>query len=380
MNLNRKPLRSALAMLALAVCTAGTAFGQTGAVPPFVLLKPVVPNLPQTGSFYISGKALSGYVGVGRKTPLAISELLGLHGESTSYNGMNIEGPAGSKSYYGYAFGGSINAYTEFDDNLGVWSSIVGGHYLSWNGSYMGVGTKSPNATLDVRNGIFAVTNAAAQRKVEALVTNDGAGQFILDGPNGSWNIYTGTSSSSANYGYLGVCDATGTTQAFMYLDSLGKGNVVADVKNFRVPNPHNEAEDIYYASLEGPEAAAYIRGTGHLVNGKAHVTLPGHFTDVTVSQGMTVQITAKSPDSKGIGYWHGSNTGFDVFELNAGNGSYDFDWEVKCVREGHEDYKPVRAWTDALPLGADRQQMWTARQTSIANQRALATEKPHRP
>ena len=29
--------------------------------------------------------------------------------------------------------------------------------------------------------------------------------------------------------------------------------------------------------------------------------------------------------------------------ELFAGNGNYSFDWEVKCVRKGYEDYEVIR-------------------------------------
>jgi hypothetical protein len=32
-----------------------------------------------------------------------------------------------------------------------------------------------------------------------------------------------------------------------------------------------------------------------------------------------------------------------EVKELHRGTGNYEFDWEVKCVRKGHEDYRVTR-------------------------------------
>lgn len=352
-----------------------------GVAQPYVKLLPNVPVTAQAGNVYVSGSMLSSYVGVGRTTRLAVTELLGIKGLSSGFNGMNIEGPGGSKVYYGYATAGAIDAYTEWDDALGTLSLVAKGQYLTWTGSNLGVGTKSPNAQLDVRNGLFAVTDSGGSRKVEAFVGNDsGAGHVETMGPAGHTTNFFGTSGASDNYGYVGVCDNTGTTQALMYLDNLGKGHVVADVKNFRVPNPRNEAEDIYYASLEGPEAGAYVRGTGRLVNGKAHITLPEHFQDVTVSEGETVQVTPNSELSEGLAVKNKSNKGFDVVELRGAKGNYEFDWEVKCVRAGHEDYKVVRPWVNALPGGADQKKMWAARMESIALQKARTAQRVSRP
>jgi hypothetical protein len=35
------------------------------------------------------------------------------------------------------------------------------------------------------------------------------------------------------------------------------------------------------------------------------------------------------------------------------GSGSYEFDWEVKCVRKGYENFAPVRNKTDELKIDA---------------------------
>jgi hypothetical protein len=147
-------------------------------------------------------------------------------------------------------------------------------------------------------------------------------------------------------------------------------------VKNFVVPNPRNPQQDIVYACVEGPEAAAYVRGVGHLVNGKAHVALPDHFTSVTINEGVTIQITPKSPTSEGLAYFNDTNSGFDVAELHSGKGNYDFAWEAKAVRRKHEDYRPVRQWDETLPESKDKAKEWNARLESIQAREAAYTAR----
>ena len=316
--------------------------------------------------------ASQGFVGVGRSTRLTSGELFGIQGNNATFNGMYIAGPASSKPFYGYS-SGSSTAWTEFDGNS--LNFMIGGTQKVSIGSTgnVGIGTTNLAAKLNVRGGDIILLNSAGSSRVWLEDDNGaGAGQIETIGPASHTTNFFGTSAASPNYGYLGVCDQTGGTVAWIYVDNLGHGNIVGDVKNFREPNPRNPEEDIYYASVEGPEAAAYLRGTGRMMSGRAHVDLPQHFSDITVTDGMTVMLTPKSPDSKGLGYWHGSNAGFDVFELNHGTGDYDFDWEIKCVRAGYQDYEVIRSWQEGLPGGADRQVMWNRRLESIRLRRAL--------
>ena len=51
---------------------------------------------------------------------------------------------------------------------------------------------------------------------------------------------------------------------------TVGQGEIHADIKSFRVPSPSQPGSHIWYACPEGPEAAAYLRGTGSLVDGSA--------------------------------------------------------------------------------------------------------------
>ena len=141
-----------------------------------------------------------------------------------------------------------------------------------------------------------------------------------------------------------------------MVVDGDGTGWVVADVKSFRVAHPDKPDTDIVYAAIEGPEAAAYVRGTAHLSNGEAIIDLPEHFTSIASPEGLTVQVTPNSATSLGLAVEEKSIERIIVRELSNGKGDYDFDWEAKCIRKGYEDYQPIRPHKD-LELGhVDRQ------------------------
>ncbi|MBS1724417.1 MAG: hypothetical protein JSS66_15855 [Armatimonadetes bacterium] len=255
-----------------------------------------------------------------------------------------------------------LNAFNTFATS----QEVVGALYITGS-SYPGL--------------VLGKTTSSGDQFAHLSVDGQGEGYFYLLGANHNMNVWLDSIANYPNNGYMGVFDSSGTAQARMYVSAAGQGVVSADVKNFVVPNPKNASEDIVYACVEGPEAAAYVRGVGHLVNGKAHIDLPDHFASVTVSGGMTVQITPKSAASEGLSYSNDTNTGFDVAELHSGKGNYDFAWEVKAVRRMHEDYVPVRPWDEALPGSTDRKAAWSGRIQSI-NQRenAYAAQRLRRP
>jgi hypothetical protein len=83
------------------------------------------------------------------------------------------------------------------------------------------------------------------------------------------------------------------------------------------------------------------------LINGRAVITLPEHFTAVAVEATMTVQLTPRSADSLGLASVEKSLTGIVVRELFNGTGTYEFDYIVMAVRRGHENYEPIRPASD---------------------------------
>lgn len=185
---------------------------------------------------------------------------------------------------------------------------------------------------------------------------NESWTEFVKSGQTGSARIEAGQ-----DEGHL-ILFSKNAAQVSLLADFNGVGRVTADVKNFVQPDPDNENRDIVYACVEGPEAAAYVRGTGKLVNGSAHVQLPRHFQNVSVADGMTVQVTPRSADSEGLAVVSQSNSGFEVRELRKGHGTYEFHWEVKAVRRGFTDYKVYQPWDESLAPNLDRASALKAR------------------
>jgi len=198
------------------------------------------------------------------------------------------------------------------------------------------------STALNSGKGALRINNGAGNlRWYSAATTN--YGYSVAYGINGNWNSYVGTSASNSNNGYISVHDAAGSQQAGMYVNAAGQGVIFADIKNFRIDNPLDEESEIWYASLEGPEAGAYDRGTATLVNGEAFITYSDHFRVVANSSTMTVSITPLEWDTYGLAVIEKNADGFRVKELKGGKGNFSFDWEVKCTLAGKEDYEVVR-------------------------------------
>lgn len=253
------------------------------------------------------------------------------------------------------------------------------------NGS-RNIGLGVPNTT-DVDYGFIAVYDDNNQSRIQMLPDSifQGAGVIRTFGENGSFNTVVGAY-EHRNLGYFGAvnhldqhraklyCSTLGGAgyvtadiiqtfsnkavmwedgnggrfdivgaNAKIYVDGSGQGTIEADVKNFSMPHPVLEDKKIVYACIEGPEAAAYARGTAQLQNGKAIIQLPDHFTMVAAEEGMTVILTPLSADSKGLAVTSKKLDGITVQEMFSGTGDYEFDWEVKSIRKGFEDYKVIR-------------------------------------
>lgn len=111
--------------------------------------------------------------------------------------------------------------------------------------------------------------------------------------------------------------------------------------------HPTQPDKEIWYASLEGPEAGAYVRGTASLINGEAFVPFPDHFTEVCGQEKITIQLTPRHWDTYGLAVVEIKSNGFVVKELKGETGSFEFDWEAKGIRKGFENYKAVISKSD---------------------------------
>lgn len=163
--------------------------------------------------------------------------------------------------------------------------------------------------------GLSLLVGGAANSQVLLTASAGGGGMLYLGEDNGSTKI-------SLN-GKTGVISGTS--------------------KQFRITHPNDETKEIVYTSLEGPEAAAYFRGTISLKNGRALIKYPEHFELVTNLKTVTIILTPLSLNSSGLAVEEKGSEGIKIGELHNGTGNYDVDFEVKGVRLGYEDYQVIQ-------------------------------------
>ncbi len=224
---------------------------------------------------------------------------------------------------------GNQDEFLRWHGANGIQNGVIGGNGAGFN------------------NGMLRLYNSAGQTDAELysnLNGNDEYGVFTLYGANGSLNHAMSVfSSNGRSRGAQTWRDDQGATQVSVYINTSNQGVVEADIKNFVMDHPLDADREIVYACIEGPEAAAYERGTAELVNGQAVVKFSEHFSLLANPTTMTVILTPRSANSQGLAALEYSSEGFVVKELRNGTASYSFDWEVKAVRKGFEDYQVVR-------------------------------------
>jgi hypothetical protein len=177
-----------------------------------------------------------------------------------------------------------------------------------------------------------------------------GAGFVGTAGLNGNRNVSLTSPFGNPDHGYVSVHDASDITKAGMYVNSAGQGQIFADIKNFKMDHPSESGSSIWYASLEGPEAAAYERGTATLKDGEIFIKYSEHYNMVATTATATVLLTPHSADTYGLAVIEKRPDGFKVKELKNGNGNFSFDWEVKAVRKGFENYQVIRQESSFMP------------------------------
>lgn len=281
----------------------------------------------------------------------------GVYGESRSSSGVGVQGTA-TKSYgvEGRTLGTNASnsaGVRALSQSLSVPSlhawNLVGGLAVRFDGDIKGF-------------------NSQGEEMLKTSFSTSGSG-FRIQGEDTS-DFVAMTAVSNRQQLFL---ERNSNLLAQLLIGDDGVGRVIAQVKNFVQPDPDDPKRDIVYACVEGPEAAAYVRGTARLSGGAAHVTLPRHFQNVSVNEGLTVQLTPLSGDSEGLAIVKKSNTGFDVRELRRGRGTYEFDWEVKAVRRGLTGYKVYRPWDETLSADTDRNAAMAGRLEHARSQYGIA-------
>jgi hypothetical protein len=141
--------------------------------------------------------------------------------------------------------------------------------------------------------------------------------------------------------GGLILANAEGTPTIFL---NGATGTIEkAGFNGFLIPDPRDSTREIFYASLEGPEAGIYARGTGRLTNGRAEIVLPAHFAALARAEDITVQLTPGSADTAGLAAVEKRPDRIVVQELAGGSGSFAFDYFVQASRNDVDPIEPVR-------------------------------------
>lgn len=217
---------------------------------------------------------------------------------------------------------------------------------------------------------------ASTQPMIRLNPVPGNAGEVTTYGSNDSLNVQLSGLGVDGRRGFVSVYDEASLSLAAMYVDTNRQGRIQATVKTFRVPDPTEPKKDIVYACIEGPEAAMYTRGTGRLASGKARVSLPDHFLKLANLQTMTVHLTPRG-DCEGLFYERDGNA-IVVRELRKGASSVEFDWEVKAVRSGFEDFKVYEDWDDNPAVSNHPlEPQWKARLQAIAQSKSRQTPTP---
>ncbi|MBY5959701.1 hypothetical protein KUV50_16220 [Membranicola marinus] len=201
----------------------------------------------------------------------------------------------------------------------------------------------SINGMGDIKGRTFELKNGNGDVTHSQGIFLGGNPYSNLYAPSGNIAISMSTDPQQ-NGGELRVYDKSGNDKASIYVDNAGVSHIVANVKNFRIDHPTDSSKEIWYASVEGPEAAIYQRGTAQVVDGECFVPFADHFRVILNTSSATVQLTPRHWDTFGLAVTSITDTGFYVKELKGGTGQFEFDWEVKAVRKGMENFEPVRA------------------------------------
>ena len=190
-------------------------------------------------------------------------------------------------------------------------------------------------------DGLIDVYDANGFASTTISVNDEGAGHVELFSPEGDVNVVLGNLVDFPNHGFIGVYDE-GELAAGMYVRDDRTSLVFADEKDFVADHPEKPGCKIAYASLEGPEAAIYHRGTARLAGGRGTIELPDHFAALANRDTITVQLTPHSLASLGVAVGAIKDGRIEIGELRSGKGSYDVYYVVHAVRRGFEQRQTV--------------------------------------
>lgn len=207
----------------------------------------------------------------------------------------------------------------------------------------VGIGTATPLKKLDV-SGDTIIRGS--------LFGNGGGGQLGQAATFAGYDNVYGTRNFALGF------DSTGATpqqQIQIYaMSPTVPGQSI--YKTFVIPHPTDPSRYLVHATLEGPEAAVYYRGSARLTNGRAVVRLPHYFEALTKPAGRTVQLTnVDGFDRLAVKTTKGARISGGSFTVVSDNRRSDqaFDWQVMAVRRGETlEVEPLKAQRVVAGIG----------------------------
>ncbi len=242
---------------------------------------------------------------------------------------INVASPAGWEC---------TDAQCTFMGNVGIGTQSPN-HKLEIHGTdnslvVLSTGTTGPAANVGLELRTTSPTNLAyidftpGSTDTSGSGTPDFGGRIRYDG--GAFNIYGGN---------VGIFPG-GPMNPRAPLHVVGDFLVTDGRKMFAQDHPADPTKQIVYVSLEGPEAGTYIRGTAELVNGKAVIDLPEHFSLVTNDEGLTVQLTSRG---EWLQLYLVETTTKRIIVREVQGKSGQFDYLVQGVRKGYENHQVIQ-------------------------------------
>lgn len=294
-----------------------------------------------------------GHVGIGTTSPnnqLVVADQASFGGDTknTGTEPIEVQGAGAGVSFYDRS-GGATGRWVIYSERTGgagtetlrFWSA--NDKVAITQAGHMGIGTTSPNNQLvnTAQASFGGNTSNTGTEPIE--VQGAGAGVSFYDrtgGATGRWVIYSdrtgGAGTETLRFWSLG--DKVTITQAG---NVSVTGNLsVSGVKNFVQDHPTDLTKEIVYTALEGGEAGTYIRGTAKLVNGKAMIELPEHFSLVTDQEGLTIHLT---PRNEWLQLYVVELDTRQSVVREAQGKSGEFDYIIHGVRKGYKHYQVIR-------------------------------------
>lgn len=315
------------------------------------------------------------FLGVGRSSRVTGREFFGVATPAGNgqYGGMYLGTDGGQGwPFYGYATGGTGRAWTYYHGGERQWRVYNGGDHLAvTRGGNVGVGTRSPSARLDVAGdtgvggvagrvtnendddvtsyGFRGVSNSSGTASFGVVGESAASSGFTFgvggfsDSPEGG-GVY-GYTESSDGYGVFGRANGAGYG---LYSDGPAKVDGDLEVtgnKNFvQAVDTDDGSREVVYTAVEAGTPHTEASGVARLVDGRAAIDLPEHFSMVTSDEDpLAVQVTAHAREPVRPQVVERSTRTVVVKDVEDPTRSYEVSYTVKGTREGHADPEVVR-------------------------------------